>query len=191
MCLHDSFLIHTGEMSQRHAAKCCVVCTCCGLSAIQEFICHQDMVICFPDRRYTLVWQPEPPVRSRDCKSALLHMQDMRGRINLMHTDMPYAAFSEADPTPPREHLVYVSGAARWVQNRRRCAQAGGGRTGQGARLLQVLWDTGMHPTCLGHVRKAAAYKHLPAQPVRRALLTVCCCSVYASNRKQFSRAGM
>ena len=27
-----------------------------------------------------------------------------------MHTDMPYAAFSEADPTPPREHLVYVSG---------------------------------------------------------------------------------
>ena len=27
-----------------------------------------------------------------------------------MHTDMPYAGMWEADPTPPREHLVYVSG---------------------------------------------------------------------------------
>ena len=37
-------------------------------------------------------------------------MQEMRGRINLMHTDMPYAAMWEADLTPTREHLLYVSG---------------------------------------------------------------------------------
>ena len=39
-----------------------------------------------------------------------LRTQELRGRINLMHTDMPHAALWEADPTQPREHLVYVSG---------------------------------------------------------------------------------
>ncbi len=51
-----------------------------------------------------------PALCQRTCKELYVPVQDMRGRINLMHTDMPYAAFWEADPTPPREHLVYVSG---------------------------------------------------------------------------------
>ena len=37
-------------------------------------------------------------------------MQEKLGRINLMQTDLPYAALWEEDAVPPREHLLYVSG---------------------------------------------------------------------------------
>ncbi len=37
-------------------------------------------------------------------------LQGNQGRINLMQSDVPYATLCEEDPTPPREHLLYVSG---------------------------------------------------------------------------------
>ena len=36
-------------------------------------------------------------------------MQELRGRLNVMHSDLPYAAFWGEDCLPDRRHLFHIS----------------------------------------------------------------------------------
>ena len=66
------------------------------------------MLCATPWRHHCTTQAPEVKQQSGDVSN--LHVQEKLGRINLMQTDLPYAALWDEDSVPPREHLLYVSG---------------------------------------------------------------------------------
>lgn len=99
-----------------------------------------------------------------------------------MHTDMPHAAMWEADPMPPREHLLYISGlpaGSRIGDIVPRLEKAGLGRarvhfrssgtqvrvqlgSGPQSRQLPAV-APGSQPSCQGVAHAQGLYKPWPS----------------------------